>query len=364
MTKDKSIYIKNIYYMLSYAFQCLKRDDFADIASETFHNVEDLFAKILCIGVSQQIKQGLYREYITKNESLPLIRGRIDLKGSIYNIIQRKQQVSCFFDELSENNLYNMILKTTIYYLLISDSVKLNQKISLKKDLLFFDTIKIIDPSMIPWDKLHYHRNNQNYEMLINICYFVLHGMLQTTEKGQYKMHSFSDEDMARLYEKFILEYYKLHYAYLKPKSGKVEWNLDSEKNDKSIIKYLPDMKTDIMLIYNENKDEEKILIIDAKYYGKALQNYWDKNTLHSSNLYQIFTYVKNKDKNNKKNVGGILLYAKTEDDIIPQPLKYTIGGNQIGALTLDLNKDFSEIAFQLNKIVSDYFGQNSASFV
>ena len=34
MTNDKNILIKNIYYMLAYAFQVLKRNNYASIASE------------------------------------------------------------------------------------------------------------------------------------------------------------------------------------------------------------------------------------------------------------------------------------------------------------------------------------------
>ena len=47
MTKDKNIFIKNIYYMLSYAFQILKQSNYEKIASEEFENAQDLFAAIL-----------------------------------------------------------------------------------------------------------------------------------------------------------------------------------------------------------------------------------------------------------------------------------------------------------------------------
>ena len=50
----------------------------------------------------------------------------------------------------------------------------------------------------------------------------------------------------------------------------------------------LPVMQTDFMLIY-----KEKVLIIDAKYYTHTNQSQFDTHTLHSGNLYQIFTYVK-----------------------------------------------------------------------
>jgi len=114
-------------------------------------------------------------------------------------------------------------------------------------------------------------------------------------------------------------------------------------------------MQTDIML-----RLKDQILIIDAKYYGKTLQQQYDKYTLHSNNVYQIFTYVKNQDKNNTGNVAGILLYAKTNEDITPDCM-FNMGGNQIGAKTLDLNRDFSLIASQLDKLVEDFFKVKSA---
>jgi 5-methylcytosine-specific restriction enzyme subunit McrC len=52
--------------------------------------------------------------------------------------------------------------------------------------------------------------------MLLNICFFVLEGLMLSTEKGEYKMAAFLDEQrMSRLFEKFVLEYYKRHHPEL-----------------------------------------------------------------------------------------------------------------------------------------------------
>lgn len=351
MTNDKGIYIKNIYYMLSYAFQVLKHSNYESVAAEEFDMVQDLFAAILAKGVAQQLKQGLYREYVTQHETLSIMRGKLDMPETIRNRIQRKQKLACEYDELSENNLFNQILKTTMHYLVKDNGVSNERKIALNKLLVFFDGVSILDPSTIEWSRLHYQRNNKNYEMLLNICYFVMDGMLQTTDKGDYKMATFSDEHMARLYEKFILEYYRHHHTYLsEARAAQVKWDLVGE-NDDAMIRFLPVMQTDIFLRLNE-----KILILDAKYYGKILQSQYDKYTLHSGNVYQIFTYVKNQDKANTGNVAGMLIYAKTQEDITPDCL-FNMGGNQIGAKTLDLNRDFKLIAAQLDSIAEQFFG-------
>ena len=91
MIKDKSIYIKNIYYMLSYAFQILKQSNYDEVASEKFDNAQDLFAAILSKGIGQQLKQGLYREYVTKNENLSemCIRDRYALLATDGMLVKR-----------------------------------------------------------------------------------------------------------------------------------------------------------------------------------------------------------------------------------------------------------------------------------
>ncbi len=58
----------------------------------------------------------------------------------------------------------------------------------------------------------------------------------------------------------------------------------------------LPVMRSDIMLRY-----KDKCLIIDAKFYKNTLHNYYDTKKIHSTNLYQIFTYVKNQQLNLKR---------------------------------------------------------------
>ena len=76
-------------------------------------------------------------------------------------------------------------------------------------------------------------------------------------------------------------------------------------------------MQTDITL---SSKDKHQVLIIDAKYYGHTTQKQFGAHTLHSGNLYQIFTYVKNKEyelRNTDHTVAGMLLYAKTDEDTV-----------------------------------------------
>ena len=342
--------IQNIYHMLAYAFQVLREQGYKSIATEEFHNVAELCAAILCKGVSGQLKRGLGREYIEQTEALSTVRGRIDISESIKTQSIHKQQLVCSYDEFSVDSYLNRILKTTMELLLRADIAKTRKK-ELKKLLVFFGEVNTLDVHLINWN-IRYHRNNQTYRMLISVCYLVIKGLLQTNSDGSTKLMDFLDEQrMCRLYEKFILEYYRREFPDLHASASQIPWSLDDGFND-----MLPVMQSDITL----SKDG-KVLIIDAKYYSHTTQMQYDVHTLHSGNLYQIFTYVKNKEAelsgtdHTEPKVSGMLLYAKTDEQVQPDHT-YHMSGNKISVRTLDLNQDFSEIARQLDGIAQEHF--------
>ena len=340
--------IQNVYYMLSYAFQVLNEQSYKNIATEQFHNTAELMAAILEKGIALQLKRGLGKEYIPQMEALSSLRGKIDIAESIKTQSMMRKQLICTYDEFSVNSTMNRIIKSTVELLLCSNISKQRKK-SLRKLMVYFGEVDFIDLHTVNWN-VQYNRNNQTYRMLISICYLVVKGLLQTQSDGRKKLMDFLDEQrMCRLYEKFILKYYRKEFKnQIVTNASQIPWQLDNEENA-----MLPVMQSDIML-----QRGDRVLIIDAKYYEHSTQVQFDKHTLHSGNLYQIFTYVKNKEyelKDKDHKVSGILLYAKTDEEIYPNNV-YQMSGNQITVSTLDLNKPFAEIAEQLNTIAKTHF--------
>ena len=235
--------------------------------------------------------------------------------------------------------------------LLLRSDIAKSRKKDLRKILVYFGNIDTLDIHSINW-KIQYNRNNQTYRMLISICYLVIKGLLQTTTDGTTRLMDFLDEQrMCRLYERFILEYYRKEFPQLSPSASQIHWVLDDGAD-----MMLPVMQSDITLTKGND-----VLIIDAKYYTHTTQVQYDVHTFHSGNLYQIFTYVKNKDaeygKTSPHKVSGMLLYAATDEVLQPDNV-YQMSGNQISVKTLDLNLDFQHISNQLKAIVKNHFGE------
>jgi 5-methylcytosine-specific restriction enzyme subunit McrC len=318
--------------MLSYAFQTLNGQGYRDMATEDFHNVAGLCAAILCKGVSLQIKRGLGREYIEKTESLSALRGKIDISESLKTRSMLRQRLVCSYDDFSVNSPLNQIIKSTMLLLLHGD-ISLKQKKEIRQLLVFFDRVDAPDIHSIDWH-VQYNRNNETYRMLISVCYLVVKGLLQTQSDGSTKLMDFLDEQ---------------HFPQFHASASQIPWILDDDENN-----MLPVMQSDITL--SQGND---VLIIDAKYYSHTTQSQYDVHTLHSNNLYQIFTYVKNKEAElanvPHEKVAGMLLYARTDEAIQPDHT-YHMSGNSISVKTLNLDCSFDEIAAQLNKIAQDHF--------
>lgn len=333
--------------MLAYAFQFLKEDGTTHVNTEEFDHVEDLCAGLLALGMSKQVKRGLAKEYVVHSELLSSARGRIDVSASVKERALFKKQLVCEVDEYTENTRLNQIIKSTLLLLIKSNQVKLKHKKELKRLMNHIQHVDGIDLSSVAWHTVRYQRHNANYRMLIHICQLVVQGLIPSSSAGEERHLQVVDHQyLSRLYEKFVFAYYQKHYPELRASASHIPWQAEGEN-----VWFLPTMKSDVML-----HKGDRTLIIDTKYYRHSMQHQprYNSSTLHSSHLYQIYTYVKNKDKNQSGLVSGVLLYAKTNEELTPDQ-KLILEGNVIRVQTLDLNTDFSVIQQQLDAIVQRF---------
>ena len=97
--------VKNIYYMLCYSFygDLLNEKDEAELGSEAFDNVYNLFSLLLCLILKKEVKKGLHREYISIIDEIGTIRGKININETINNNSMIKKKLVCDYDEYNEN---------------------------------------------------------------------------------------------------------------------------------------------------------------------------------------------------------------------------------------------------------------------
>lgn len=334
-----SIPIGNIYYMLSYAFRDLSEQGIVSVDPEVFDNTAQLMAEIIIRGVSYQLKKGLLRSYESCTDELSSVRGRINMSETVNRCSHIRRRIVCDYDEYTDDVLMNRILRSTMLLLIRSD-IKPSQASELRRLVTYFGQVSDITLSGIRWNSLSYDRNNREYRLLMSVCRIICENMLQSTEKGDMILADFGEENLPRLYEKFILNYFAVHHRELLPSSSEIKWAFSESGSE-----LFPKMQSDIMLTNGNRR-----LIIDAKFYSHTTVSNYGKHSVHSHNLYQLFTYVMNESAVFSGDVSGMLLYAKTDDDIIPcDGISVNICGKDFAVRSLDLRRDFDSIRRQLD---------------
>lgn len=343
---DSSIVIRNVYVMMAYAFRAIRSEGTDRIAAESFDHLHDLFAEILVRGVGSQVKRGLHHDYLQRSDELATVRGRIDITRTAATRSTLRGKLVCEFDEYEPDTPHNQALKSVLVLLIRRGDIAAPRRDALRRLLPYLDTVTLVAPTSIHWDRLTYHRANATYRLLLGVCELVVRGLLPTQDAGAIKLTSWiSDEVMSSLYERFLREYYTVHHPELSPRASSIAWDYDDA--DAFGVEQLPAMRTDVTLRWGP-----RTLIIDAKYYNQSMQvGRWGKATVHSANLYQLLTYVKNEDTGRTGSVSGLLLYAGTEAPSQPD-LEVIIQGNRISAQTLDLNQPWKHLTTQLEEIV------------
>ena len=332
--------------MLCYAFNSLNQNSIDKITAEEFDNIWDLIAVILCQGINKQIRRGLIRDYVSHENPLSAIRGRILVENSIGLKLRKSKRLACEFDEYEENILLNRILKSTAELLMKSKRVKKETRRKLRNNLTFFHAVGVLNLREVKWNRLTFGRREKEYQLLMNICRLVADNLLLSEEKGELSLPSFLiDQQFHHLFEKFVLNYFKIERKDISASSRSIDWHITGEC-DKTM---LPGMLSDVYLTKGNHR-----LILDTKYYSKTLSQRYDKKTVHSNNLYQIFAYVINESARTDDKINGMLLYAKTDEVVTPDE-EFHLNGHKFWVKTIDLNQEFEKgensIKNQLNRI-------------
>lgn len=146
--------------------------------------------------------------------------------------------MTCTYDDFSVNSYFNRIINSTVLLLLKADTSSKRKK-ELRRLLAFFSGVDSADLHTVNWN-ICYNRNNQTYRMLISICFLAVKGLLHAQSNGTAKLMNFVDEQsMNRLYEKFILEYFRKEFPQIKASASHIKWQVDDGVRD-----MLPSMRT------------------------------------------------------------------------------------------------------------------------
>tara|TARA_R100001143_G_C3361001_1_gene135698 strand:- start:2294 stop:3349 length:1056 start_codon:yes stop_codon:yes gene_type:complete len=350
----KQIPIKNIYYLLSYAWNKLDEAELTSTGIDDFEEVVNLLGKVLANGCSYLFKRGLYRNYHSIENRIPGIRGRLLIDQSLNDLSFQNKRAWCQFDELSHNTLHNQILKSTIRILLRMDEIDSSLHGDLKEVYSRFSDVETIRLQIQHFNKVRIHRNNAFYGFLIQICRLIFESSALDEKSNNYQFRDFTRDHskLAKLFEAFVFNFYQKKQRRFKVNRPQFKWPFISDNEEHN--KLLPGMQTDIVL-----EDQERIIVIDTKFYSQtfAIRKDYDSISFKSPNLYQIFAYMQHIPNPGNKKIEGVLLYPDVGDSV---HATYKWEGQDLTFKTVDLDKEWRNIETELLDLIAQV-QQNAA---
>ncbi|MDN5110985.1 McrC family protein [Aliarcobacter butzleri] len=271
--KNLNIFI----YMLMYAYDVkLSNEQIASCANQK-HTILEVFIQMFANELLQELKKGLYKEYLTKQDNLPVLKGKYLINENLkYNFTKNK--IYCEYDEFSPNNSLNQFFLYTVKYL--QKFVK--DKKLLKQCELIFDEVEYKSVDINRLETINFNRLNVRFKISFEIALLLLRQSIPLFNQDK-KSFAFLF-DMNVLFEKFIARIVK---------SLDYDAKIQNQDNFRDLT-----LKPDIIL---------KNQIIDTKY--KRIKSIED---IKQSDKFQAFAYGINYGV---KNV--MLLYPKDEKDVI-----------------------------------------------
>lgn len=336
-----AIPIQNLYYLLSYAWDVLPEAELvsADVSPEM--RLQDLLASVLRRGVARLLKRGLDRAYVEHVEEIAGVRGRIAVGESLKRTTFNRARAVCRFDELSPDVAHNRIIKSTLRSLAAVRGLDHELALELRELYRRMPDVRETRVTAQSFRRVTLGRNTAFYRFLLDVCE-IIHRNLLVEEGGTgtlFRDFTRDDDEMARLFERFLLRFYAHEQTSYAVSAPRFDWEAQGRADH---LAYLPQMWTDIVL-----RNETETIVIDAKYYTRALTEHMTKATVRPGHLYQIFSYMSHlaRSRPDKSAVRGILLYPRTTETVA---VDVALFGHPFRAVTINLDQPWSMIRSDL----------------
>ena len=363
---DKNpIPIKNLFYMLCYAWNVLPIMKDIQVGSEDIEDAYNLLARVFTYGVSKLVRSGFHRSYIEREEELTSIKGRINIQQSINRMSIQNKKLVCDYDEYSSNDIFNQIIKYTIDSIIKNTDIEKETRHDLKNLSVFFEGIDSKEPNKENRAKLVFNRNNTTYRLLIQIAFMLYENSFINEETGKNLFKDFfREEQMHKVFEIFILNFYamNLNRKEFKVHAPKINWHIEENAQQTwgeyfEVEENIGDRRTDIVV---EDKTKNIQIIIDAKYYHKTFVKAHmgeDENSIRTGHLNQVRGYVIDSEFSGKKI--GALFYPMTTVELNKGKV-FPIAETPIIVKTINLADDWQKIHDDMLKFVEKVVAANS----
>lgn len=263
----------------------------------------DILAKIFTKKLLLELQKGMYLEYVTEENSLNKIKGKVMLTQNAKINYANKSKVYCRYDEFTENNILNSILLRATNFLLPLINTSL-----IKKDLNIIKSIlSDVDDLYIPvniFENYKLNKKNERFKEVFTLAKLILNNSIMNKSSGKENGFSILFK-MNYLYEEYIGVLLK---ESIEDKEitvntqEKLKYLLFNKNTGRNEIALKPDI-----VIYKDHKPK---MIIDTKWKSASIDG---REVYSQSDIYQMYAYITTYTECEK----CILLYPRVNNEVV-----------------------------------------------
>lgn len=341
-----SIPVRNIYYLLLYAWGYFKSGDVRDVGKDESPDLPNLLGKVMNDGAHRLLRRGLDRGYLGVTEETRSPRGKLRIDVMAKQQTMLRGIAVCDLDDLTTDVLHNQVLRASLVLLANCSDLKKTLRHALLTSSKRMAGVSPIRLSSDLFHRVQLSRNTSQYSFLMRVCELAFHALMPDEQGSSSKFQNILEDEtrMSTVFEDFLRNFYRSELPGYTAAAENMNWHAEAE--DETDLAYLPIMKTDITL-----RSGNHTIVADAKYYRNMLTAWNGKPKVQSAHLYQLSAYLAHvRVQEPDQDVSGLLIYPANGKSLC---LKYQLLGTPVTVATVDLSADWQDIHSELIGLIS-----------
>lgn len=171
----------------------------ADFADATWL---DVFIRVFCRGLAEQVRRGLTKRYRVVEEDLGVVRGRILINEQATRNFIHQERIACEFDELDEDHGLNQVFRLVLERMSRMARSAATQQL-VRELLLAFEAVSLRPPAGRWWQQVKLDRMTSRFEPSFAMARVFLEGLSPDVQGGARDSFSLLF-DMNVLFEEYV----------------------------------------------------------------------------------------------------------------------------------------------------------------
>ncbi len=317
--------IAQVLSMACYAMGAFKPQEGLFDYPEKFA-LPDVLALALGKAARQAFGRGLYHGYVTQEEALLTVRGRIMFTEQIRRRFGTPLPVEVRYDEFTDDIPHNHLVKAAARRL---SRIRLRSKdarVGLGWIGAMLDNVSLVEyaPRSVP--EVTFNRLNEHYRTVVGLARLILQHTAFESGRGEVRASGFL-MDMNVVFQEFVTTALRENLGLTQREFG--EWSIDSLDTGNR-VHLRPDLTW--------RRNGRCVFVGDAKY--KDISD----RRMPNADIYQLLAYSTAADL-----PGGLLIYAKGEG----RPGTYHVrhSGTRLEVVAIDLDVPFDDVLAQVRDL-------------